>query len=446
MGAERGLHAEIIAVGTELLLGEGVDTNSAWISARLAQVGVDVFRHRTVGDNVERITEELRAAVRRADAVVVTGGLGPTQDDVTRLAVARLAGVELQRHDDLVTHLEAHFARAGRSMPSRNLAQADLPAGAHVLAPVGTAAGFAMEIGDAVVYCLPGVPAEMETMVARSLLPDLVERGGLATTVSRVVRTAGMSESGVAERCASLVARLDAHGNPTVAFLASRGETRVRVTAKAASREDARALIDPVIDEITELLGTSVVGVDDAGVEHAVAGALQQAGWTLAVAESISGGNLGARLVRVPGASQWFRGGLIVYDEHAKTTLGGVPADVLAAHGPVSEPVAGALAAGARDRLDADVGLAVVGVAGPTTQGGREVGTVCVGVVTPGGPHPQTRSVVLPVAKASAADTVDDSAGQRARTQAQEWSASLALDHLRRRLRERAGEAAGQHS
>lgn len=407
-------------MGSELLLGQNVDTNSAWLSARLAEAGIDVFRHATVGDNVGRVVAELHAAVARVDAVIVTGGLGPTPDDVTRVAVARVAGVGLERRRALVDHLVDYFARSGREMPPGNLVQADLPAAAHVLAPVGTAAGFSVELGGSVVYCLPGVPAEMEVMAERDVLPDLVRRGGLATTVSRLVRTAGMSESGVAELLEPLVERLEDHGNPTLAFLATRGETRVRVTAKAGSRQAALELVDPIVEEVVGLLGVGVVGVDDEGVEHAVARLLREAGWTLAVGESISGGGLGARLVTVPGASEWFVGGIVAYGSAVKVAAAGVPAGLLGEHGPVSEPVAAALAAGVRERLGADVGLAVVGVAGPTTQGGREVGTVCVGTALPARPAATAaRTVTLP---------------SRNRAQLQEWSTSVALDYLRRRL------------
>jgi nicotinamide-nucleotide amidase len=414
------VRAELVAIGSELLLGEHVDTNSAWISARLAEVGVDVFRHVTVGDNVERMVEVLGDAAKRADAVIVTGGLGPTQDDLTRVAVARLAGVPLARRRELVDHLVGVFARARREMPANNLVQADLPEGAAILAPVGTAAGFAVEVGSSTLYCLPGVPREMEVMVARDVLPALVARGGLATTVSRLVRTAGLSESGVAETLAPLVDRLEAAGNPTIAFLASRGETRVRVTGKSASREAALALVDPVVTEVVGLLGRGVAGLDEEGPEYAVARRLQALGWSLATAESVSGGHLGARLVGVPGASAWFRGGVLVYTEESKVTLAGLDPDVLARSGPVSEETAGALAGGVRERLGAEVGLGVVGVAGPTTQGGREVGTVCVGLVLPDG-VPRTRELRLPA---------------RSRTDLQEWAASAALDIARRRLAE----------
>jgi nicotinamide-nucleotide amidase len=414
------VRAEVVAIGSELLLGDHVDSNSAWISARLAEVGVDVFRHVTVGDNVERMVEVLGDAAARADAVVVTGGLGPTQDDLTRIAVARVAGVELERRHDLAQHIADFFARGGREMPPRNLVQADLPVGARVIPPVGTAPGFAVEVGAAVVYCLPGVPAEMEKMFADSVLPDLIDRGGLATTVSRVVRTAGIAESAVADLCGPVVERLEAQGNPTIAFLASGGQTRVRVTAKASTRAAAVAALEPVVDEVVGLLGASVVGLDGEDLEHAVARQLGRLGWTLAVAESVTGGGVAARLTGVPGASGWFRGGLVVYATDMKTTLAGVDPHLLERLGPVAEETAGALAAGAAERLGADVGLGVVGVAGPDPQGGAAVGTVCMGVHLPGA-GARTRSVRLP---------------GRERRELQRFAVTVSLEYLRRRLAE----------
>ena len=413
------MRAELIAVGSELLLGEHVDTNSAWISARLAEVGVDVFRHVTVGDNVARMAATFQEAAMRSETVIVTGGLGPTQDDLTRVAVAQVADVALRRDPELVEHLRTTFARSGRAMPENNLVQADLPQGARVLAPVGTAAGFAVDVGTATIYCVPGVPQEMEVMVARDVLPALVSRGGLAATVSRLVRTAGMAESAVAQTLEPVVERLE--GQPvTVAFLASRGETRVRVTGKSTSRDAALALVDPVVDEVVGLLGSGVAGLDEEGPEYAVGRALLRRGWTLAVAESVTGGHLGARIVGVPGASDWFRGGLLVYTEEAKVALAGMDRELLARVGPVSEETAAALAQGARTRLGAQVGVGVVGVAGPATQGGRDVGTVCLGLAGLDG-GVQTRELRLP---------------SRSRAQVQEWAASAALDYLRRRLAE----------
>lgn len=414
------LRAELVAVGTELLLGDSVDTNSAWLAARLAEIGVDVYRHTTVGDNIGRMVSVIGAAAGRADAVLVTGGLGPTQDDLTRSAVARLTGVELARDPALERYIRDYFARGGRPMPDSNLSQADLPEGARVLAPVGTAAGFAARVVNATVYCMPGVPQEMRQMAHREVLPELRARGGSSTTVSRLVRTAGMSESAVAEACDGLVDRLEAAGNPTVAFLASRGETRVRVTGSAPDRAAALALVDPVVAELIELLGTNVAGLDDEGTEHAVARQLHRAGWSLAVAESITGGGLGARLVSVAGASEWFKGGLITYATETKVSLGGMEEAVLERHGPVSEATAEALAEGARRRVGADVGLAVVGVAGPTAQGKQPVGTVCVAATVPG-LGTRARTVTLP---------------GRGRTTLQEFAVSIALDFLRRILAE----------
>ncbi|MGH8884951.1 MAG: CinA family nicotinamide mononucleotide deamidase-related protein [Egibacteraceae bacterium] len=412
------MRAELVAVGSELLLGEAVDTNSAWISARLAEVGVDVSRHTAIGDDVERMLAVLRGACERADVVIVTGGLGPTHDDLTRVVVSRLAGVGLHRHGDLAEGIAASFAERGLAMPANNLAQADLPVGARVLAPVGTAPGFAVEVDSATVYCVPGVPREMEVIIARDVVTDLVRRGCLATTVSRVISTTGMSESEVAERCAPVVGELDAVRNPTVALLASWGETRVRVTAKAASREAALALADPVVDRLVGLLGVGVAGLDGEGVEAAIGRQLRRLGLTLGVAESVTGGRVAARIVSVPGASGWFRGGLVTYATSVKATLGGVDPAVLERDGPVAESTVGQLAVGACDRLSADVGLAVVGVAGPAVQGGREIGTCCLGVALPGGAV-RTRTGRLPC---------------RTRADVQEFAASAALDYLRRRL------------
>lgn len=388
----RDPRAEIVAVGSELLLGDLVDTNSAFLSARLAEIGIDVYRHVAVGDNDERLLGALREAVGRSDVVLVTGGLGPTQDDRTRDSVARLAGVGLTRHDDLVEWMEQRFAARGRTMPSNNLRQADIPDGARVLAPLGTAAGFAIAAGGATLYCMPGVPAEMRSMFDADVLPELTRLAGGQATVSRLVRTAGVAESQVAEACGDLVDRLEEAGNPTIAFLASRSETRVRVTAKGPTRDQALAMIAPVVEEIIERLGTGVVGLDEEGTEHAVARLLLASGRTLALAESVTGGGVGARLVRVPGASDWLVGGLTVYQTGTKTSLAGVDPGIVAAHGPVSEPTVAALAEGARVRLGADVGLGVVGVAGPTTQGSAEVGTVCIAVSSADG-EPAVRTV-----------------------------------------------------
>lgn len=412
-----GVTAEIVAVGSELLLGDGVDTNSAHLSQRLAEIGVNVYRHSTVGDNPVRLRAMLAEACARADAVIVTGGLGPTPDDLTRDVVADLAGVSLERDDDLVAHLDRFFRQRGRPMPASNLCQADLPVGARVLPPVGTAAGFALDVAGATVYCLPGVPREMVPMADAAVLPELAARAGAQVTVSRLVRTAGMSESAVAEQLADVVTRLDVVGNPTVAFLASRGETRVRVTGKAATRPAALALLEPVVQEIVGLLGSGVAGLDEQGVEHAVARQLTLAGQRLAVAESMTGGRVCGRLVGVPGASTWLAGGAVVYTADAKTALAGVDAAALAATGLASEATSAVLARGVRERLQADVGLAVTGAAGPDPHDGVAPGGVFVAVA--GAAGTVTRALTLP---------------PRDREAMLEFAASAALDVLRRIL------------
>ena len=416
---EPALRGEVVVIGTELLLGDSVDSNSAVISARLAEVGVHVARHAVVGDDRAEMVAALREAWGRAEVVVVTGGLGPTSDDLTREAVAEAAGVALERRPELEEALRQYFASRGREMPVSNLQQADRPAGARTLAAVGSAPGFALEVGSSVVYCLPGVPSEMQIMLERDVLPDVVRRGGLATTVSRVVRTAGMAEAAVGEACAEVEARLAASGVASLAYLASRGETRVRVTATAPTRGEALAIVDPVVTELVGRLGPAVVGVDDEGLEAAIGRLLLARRWTLGLAESVTGGGVGARLVTVPGASNWFRGAVVVYATPAKSLLAGLDAALVERHGPVSGPVASDLAVAARARLHADVGLAIVGVAGPDAQGGEPVGTTIVAVALPDAPAPEVRRLTLP-------------AGSR--TVLQGYAASAALDFLRRRL------------
>lgn len=433
------MRAEIVAVGTELLLGENVDTNSSWLSARLAEIGVDVHRHTTVGDNHRRMVDVVGAAADRADVVIVSGGLGPTRDDLTRFAVAELAGVELERRDELLAHLRGRFAAMGREMPENNLVQADLPAGSWIVWPVGTAAGFAVRIPAAAdapgkapadVWCLPGVPWELRQMAERDLLPALREAAGTMTTVSRVVHTAGMGESHVAAAVDDVIAELDVARDdagtdgeggegrrvPTIALLASGGETRVRVTAQAPTRELAWQRAQPVVDAVLERLGRGVAGLDDEGPEHQLARMLGEAGRTLAVAESVTGGRVAERLVGIPGASGWFRGGLLTYSSELKAELADVDPALLDARGPIDADVAGAMAQGAARRCHADVGLAVVGVAGPEPQGGAEIGTA-IAAVWDGASHVRHR--VLPTTE---------------RVEVQRMAASMAIDLARRVL------------
>jgi nicotinamide-nucleotide amidase len=370
------MRCEVVAIGTELLLGQIVDTNSSWIGEQLALSGIDCLHQTKVGDNHGRIVDALRLALSRADAVLVCGGLGPTQDDITREAIAEVMGVGLERDDKVVDVIRSRFAARGREMAANNLRQADVPVGARVITQVGTAPGLLCPVGDKVIYAVPGVPYEMKEIVTADVLPDLQDRAGLRSTiVSRVLRTWGIAESSLAEVVA---ARLDAaEGGPlTYAFLASGWEgIKVRLTAKAADEATAVALLDDEQAELRVLLGDLVFGTDDETMEAAVGALLEARGLTLAVAESLTGGLVASRMVDVPGSSQWFRGGVVSYASEVKfDVLGVTPGPV------VSARCAEEMAVGVRRLLGADVGLAVTGVAGPATQEGQPVGTVYLGL------------------------------------------------------------------
>lgn len=376
------MRCEVVAVGTELLLGQIVDTNSAWMGEQLALSGVDSHFQTKVGDNLERIVSVLRLALERSDSVIVCGGLGPTQDDITRAALAEVMGVTLERDEAVGEVIRALFSSRGRAMPDNNLLQADVPVGASIIEQRrGTAPGLICPIktasGDKVIYAVPGVPHEMREMVQRAVLPDLVRRSGSrATIVSRTLRTWGDSESGLAERLAHRLSALDATGNPTIAFLASGIEgLKVRITAKAETEAEAQRLLAVEEAAVRAAVGDLVFGVDDETMESAVLDLLGERGLTLGLAESVTGGLIGARLTDVAGASQVFRGSIVSYASDVKFQLLGVP------EGPVvSAAAAEAMATGARRVLGADVALAVTGVAGPEGQDGERPGTVFLGL------------------------------------------------------------------
>jgi nicotinamide-nucleotide amidase len=423
------MRCEIVAVGTELLLGQVVDTNSAWMGEQLALAGIDCTHRQTVGDNLERIVGALELALGRADAVIVCGGLGPTQDDITRNAIARVMGVRLVQDDAVVDRILERFAARGRRMPANNLLQAQVPEGATAIADPqpGTAPGLICPVGEGgkVMYAVPGVPYEMQEIVAGAVLPDMQRRAGrLAIIRSRTLRTWGDSESGLAERLAEHMAELDDAGPeaPTLAFLASGIEgLKVRITVKADDDDVARKLLDDEERVVRGIVGDIVFGVDEETMEHAVAELLVRQGLTLAVAESLTGGLVSSRLVNVPGASGWFRGGIVSYATDVKHDLLGV------AEGPVvTSEAAAAMAAGVRRRLHADVGLAVTGVAGPDEQEGQPPGTVFMAAAL-GDDEPIVVRVGLP--------------GDRDRVR--QFACISLLDLLRRSL-ERSGEASAR--
>jgi nicotinamide-nucleotide amidase len=382
------MRCDVLAIGTELLLGQIVDTNSAWIGEHLADAGIDTCEHRKVGDNLGRMVQCLRELLERADAVVVCGGLGPTPDDVTREAIAEVMGVELERRDDLVEHIRSMFGSRGREMPANNLRQAEVPVGGDAIPnPIGTAPGLRCEVTIAapgggsttkVVYAVPGVPYEMTRMVTEFVLPDLLERAGQRSViVSRSLKTWGASESGLAEMIAE---RVDQQTNPTIAFLARGIEgIYVRMTAKAATEAEAAALLDAEDAELRKVLGDLVFAVDDHTMESTVLALCEARGWTLGVGESLTGGFIGARLANVPGASRVFRGAVASYATEVKRSILGVTAPLV-----VTGEAAQEMAVGAQRALGADVGISVTGVAGPDEMEGQPVGRVWYGIAIPG--------------------------------------------------------------
>ena len=371
------MRAEIVAVGTELLLGQIANTNARWMSERLAAIGVDVLHHQAVGDNLDRIVEAIGLAASRADVVILTGGLGPTQDDITRDALGVVVGAPMERHPELEELLREKFRSFGRrEMPESNLRQADVPAGVRYIEPsLGTAPGLVADLpSGARVYAVPGVPAEMVEMMEGTILPELEARE-TAVVRSKVLRCAGIGESALAERVDDL---FTGSANPTIAFLASSGEVKVRITAKAATAADADALIEPVAEEVLRRIGDEVFTADDESLEEAVVRLLSAAGKTLACAESITGGGVGARITSVPGSSEVFAGSAVVYRNEAKASLLGVSRATLDGPGPVSEACAREMAAGARKVYDTDLGLSLTGAAGPEPHGGAPPGEIWV--------------------------------------------------------------------
>jgi nicotinamide-nucleotide amidase len=394
------VRVEIVAVGTELLLGQIPDTNSQWLGEQLAANGIGSHFHQHVGDNHERIVLAFRTALARSDAVIVCGGLGPTQDDITRAALAEVMNVPLDRDQEIVAKIRAMFGSRGRAMPENNLLQADVPRGATIIPQTrGTAPGLICSLGQKVVYAVPGVPYEMTDMFERAILPDLLARqrdaGETSVITSRVLRTWGASESGLSEAVGER-------------FEALKGDRHAPVAHATSLLVDEESLVRALIEE---KLGDIIFGVDDETMEDAIATRMLARHETLAVAESITGGLIASRLVNIAGASTWFRGGVVSYASEVKFDLLGV------ARGPVVSAVAAEeMASGVRALLKSDVGLSVTGVAGPQEQDGQPAGTVFVGVAV--GDVVEHVALRLP--------------GDRPRIRS--YSAISALDALRRTL------------
>jgi nicotinamide-nucleotide amidase len=372
------MRCSVVAIGTELLLGQIVDTNSSWLGEQLAAAGIDSLFQVKVGDNLGRIVATLKSTLNDADAVIICGGLGPTHDDITREAIAEIMGVELELNDEVALVIEEMFTARGRKMPQNNLRQAMVPRGAKIIEQRrGTAPGLICPVGDKVMYAVPGVPFELYEMFERAILPDLLMRSGEASVIkSRVLRTWGESESGLNERLVEVIDELEKVGNPTLAFLASGWEgIKVRLTAKAHTAQEAIALIDVWDAKVRAKVGDLVFGVDQQTMESVLFDILREKKLTLGVAESVTGGLVAGRLTAVVGASDVFRGGIVSYASDVKfDVLGVTPGPV------VSEAAAKEMAVGVRKALGSDIGLALTGVAGPAEQDGVKVGTVCVGI------------------------------------------------------------------
>ncbi|NNN13329.1 MAG: competence/damage-inducible protein A [Acidimicrobiaceae bacterium] len=372
------MRVEIVAIGTELLLGQIQDTNSTWISERLAEVGVDCHFQSKVGDNLERIAESIRQSLSRADGVILCGGLGPTQDDITREAIAKVMGEELQVESEMVEKIRAYFASRNRQMPENNLRQAYKPKSAQFIDQrKGTAPGLICTVGPKVIYAVPGVPIEMRDMIGRSVIPDIVSRLGSASYIgSRVLRTWGFSESALAELVAPRLEILEESKRATIAFLASGAEgIKLRITAKGDTKEKVDLILKDEEEGLRSLLGENVFGVDEETMEYAVGERLKAKGYTLAVAESLTGGLISSRIVSVPGASQFFKGSVVSYATSVKREVLGVKSDEV-----VSKQAALEMAQGVMGVLGAEVGISTTGVAGPDAQEDQPVGTVWVGI------------------------------------------------------------------
>ena len=374
--------AEILSVGDEITSGQVADTNAAWLSQQLGDLGIAVVAHAAARDVQSEITDALRRAAERASIIVVSGGIGPTHDDLTREAAAEAAGAELVLHPPSLEHIRKIFSVRGLVMPESNSKQATYPAGGDILPNAnGTAAGLRATIGAADVFVLPGVPSEMKQMFTDEVVPRLPKCEGAIAV--RMLQCFWMSESIIAEK---LTGEINLDGNPKVGLLATGGVISVKFTACAETREAALALIDPPLETARRLLGEPVFGEDTDTLERVVARLLGEQGKTIALAESCTGGLVANWLTNVPGISEHFLQGLVTYSNESKTRLLGVPEALFDKVGAVSEEVARLMAENVRERAGTDVGVGISGIAGP--DGGtpeKPVGTVHVAVATAGG-------------------------------------------------------------
>ena len=379
------MKSEILSIGSELTSGQNLDTNSQWLSRRLAEIGLAVGWHTTIADDLDANVEAFRIAAGRAGLVLLTGGLGPTQDDLTREALAKAAGVELVFHQELYDQIADMFRRRGRTMPERNRVQAMLPAGAEAVPnECGTAPGVWMRLGEAWVAAMPGVPSEMFVMYEKQVRPRLLALGlAGGVLVQRKINAFGAGESAVEEKLFDLTRRGHV---PEVGITVGDATISLRILARAATAAEAWVQIEPVERIIRERLGEWVFGVEDEDLHDAAAALLSAKRLTLATAEGVTAGLVASRLASVPGASAWLRGGIIAYDNRVKVEMLAVPQQLIDDKGAVSPEVAMAMAVGCRTRLRTDLAVSTVGVAGPGDLGpDRPAGHVFVGLAWEGG-------------------------------------------------------------
>ena len=373
------MEAIILSVGNELTAGQTLDTNAAWLSQQLSELGIGVLRHVTLADELEPIRRELERACEQADVVLISGGLGPTVDDLTRQALAEAMGVPLELREEFVERIRAFFTARSRSMPETNVVQAQFPAGSEPIANTcGTAPGIRARCKRAAIFAMPGVPREMREMYRRDVRPRLIPQTGGAAILAATLNCFGAGESDIAEKIVDLMER---GKNPAVGTTARQGVIGVRILARGSRHDEARALLDEMVNEVRRRLGPLVFGRDDETLASAVAQLLTSAGKTIATAESCTGGLIAKRLTDIPGSSVYFRDGVVTYANEAKTRLLGVPAELIERHGAVSAPVAEAMALGCRQRSRTDFAISVTGIAGP--QGGtpdKPVGLVYIGL------------------------------------------------------------------
>lgn len=364
---------EILSVGTEILLGDILNTNSRYLSQRLAAMGISVLRHITVGDNPQRLAAAVETALGRSDIIIATGGLGPTEDDITREVCCEVMGFELQFDESIAQGIRRFFEARGSDMPQNNLRQAYVPLGGSVFENHnGTAPGIGLKKNGKCIMILPGPPYEMAPMF-EEYAPSFLGEYSEGVIVSHTVRTMGIGESAMAQ----VVADLLENENPTVAPYAKKGEALLRVTAKAVNEQEAEKMLSPLIDEIRSRLGETVYGIDSENIEQRVVELLKENSLTLATAESCTAGYIPKRITDIPGASSVFEYGAITYSNDVKEKVLGVRHETLLAHGAVSAQTAQEMAAGIRRVSGADIGISVTGIAGPGSDGTEKPVGLC---------------------------------------------------------------------